>query len=385
MRDPFNAFCYQSCDMVGHKLRVAVKDNIAVKGMPLTCGSAYLKDYVSDYDATCVHHLRGHFDIVGKTNMDEFAMGSNSSRSIHGPVKHSRFSGVSPGGSSGGSAVAVAAGLADVALGTDTGGSVRLPASYNGIIGFKPSYGAISRHGVVPYAPSLDHLGIFGNSVAHIRQLFALISQDCPLDSTFNRVLPGKSFSSLQHVKMGTFDSQFEGAKLIGLPMEKDLAALYYITAMCEVASSLGKFVNRAPFLRGRSQHLLGDEVKRRLVIGNALLSQCGEAYAKAQRQRLVLKEMMHWLFQDVDMIISHTADPPPSLLASKAEVRLQGEIRQDMQLRLANLAGLPAISLPMHRLDSAEQFRGTMLMAAPGRDYMLLDVAEMLMENSFN
>lgn len=378
--DPFNAFCHFAPSAARPALRVGIKDNIAVKGMPLTCGSAYLKDHVSDYNATLVEHLSSDatFSIVGKTNMDEFAMGSNSDRSCHGPVRHALFPGYSPGGSSGGSAAAVAAGLADVAIGTDTGGSVRLPASYHGLVGFKPSYGAISRHGVIPYAPSLDHVGIIGHNVAEIRSLFSVLTKPCALDATYRPVDKSQSLTAV----FGTFESdnpQVDVKQRFQIPMADQLAGIYYITAMCEAASCLAKFVDSAAFAPHSRRHLLGDEVKRRITIGSALLTQSGDAYLKAQRYRMVLREMLHWIFQAVDILVVQTAGPPPKI--GVKEVRLGAELKQDAFLRLANLTGIPAITIPLHPTSSVDNFQGTMLMAPIGKDYLLLNAAEKMLK----
>lgn len=313
---------------------------------------------------------------MGKCNMDEFAMGSNNSHSFFGPVLHPRNPELSPGGSSGGSAVAVASGLADLALGSDTGGSVRLPAAYCDVIGFKGTYGAVSRHGLVPYAPSLDCIGILGNKISDIRRLFSVISRECTKDPKYK----GVHYNYEEGYKSDNFrigllkgfpvrNAQVETIGELEIPFGKELLPMYYVTALSEAASSLARYVTSSPFSPTSNRSDLGDEARRRIILGTAIKSQSLPSYFHAQRLRAILREAMYYIFQRTDLLL---LDMPNVVRAG--EQHGEAEYEQDGVLGLANLTGLPAISIPV------QPGKSVMLMAAWGKDYMLLDTAQKLL-----
>ncbi|KAF4611140.1 hypothetical protein D9613_007113 [Agrocybe pediades] len=357
-------------------LTVAVKDNIATSFLPTTCSSTMLKDFVSPFDATVVKILqRNGADIIGKTNCDEFGMGSLNIHSVHGPVKNpfnASKEGTTKderaaGGSSGGSAAAVAAGMCDAALGTDTGGSVRLPASYCGVIGFKPSYGLVSRWGVVSYADSLDTVGLFANDIPTIQRVFDQIAVYDGLDPTsapveirekayshsMERLTSQKTETSiLEGLKIGIPQEYFpsEMASSIVEPIRKIIQALksrgaeivpvslpstsyalssYYVLASAEASSNLarydgiqyGKYVEPGPgvdlsktaqvYAQTRTANF-GQEVKKRILLGTYALSAdaFGNYFLQAQRIRQLVKDDFNAVFS----IPNYFTDMPGSV-----------------------------------------------------------------------
>jgi aspartyl-tRNA(Asn)/glutamyl-tRNA(Gln) amidotransferase subunit A len=375
--DPFNSLTFLNGGCTADLLRVAVKDNIAVKGWPLTGASKFLADYSPDYDATCISHLKRvphRYRLLGKCNLDEFAMGSNNLHSHWGGVEHPRFPGYSPGGSSGGSAVAVAAGIADLALGSDTGGSVRLPASYCGVIGFKSSYGAVSRHGLIPYAPSLDSIGILGRDISEVRDLFSVISQECPHDPKYRPLSGQKTEINVSSLKFGTLRDfgQFptlvkkilDFTQTFEIPFRESLLSIYYIIALSEAASSLARYKTDTPMyslperVNSRSE-LLGEEARKRIILGTALKSQFINSYFHAHRLCLILKEAISWIFQKIHVLVVPTTNSPPPKISECTGKSERSEFNQDDFLVLANLTGIPALSLPLHPADRVEEYRG--------------------------
>ena len=341
-------------------------------------------DYIADYNATCVEHMleeKDKYELIGKSNMDEFAMGSNNQHTHFGPVLNPQDATLSPGGSSGGSAVAVSSGLADLALGSDTGGSVRLPAAYCGIVGFKGTYGAVSRFGLVPYAPTLDSVGILGKKVEDIRELFKVISRPCTKDPKYKGVEPNiasvesyrigliKGFP-VSNVNLGKVEGEYE------LLFGRELLPIYYITALSEAASSLARYVNNAPFAKDAERASLGDEVRRRILLGTAIKSQSMPSYFHAQRLRHVLREALYYIFQKVDILVTDMPKATKVKVNTEAAEEVHGrvEYEQDGHLGLANLTGIPAISVP------TAPGKSVMLMSAWNKDYLLLDVAEKMM-----
>lgn len=333
---------------------LAVKDNIATADLPTTCGSGILQSYKSPFEATVTERLlhRGA-SINGKTNMDEFGMGSHSVNSFFGPVQNSSFDRHSVGGSSGGSAVAVAAGQCDAALGTDTGGSVRLPAAYTGVVGFKPSYGLISRWGVVPYANSLDTVGILSRTTKNARALFQYAEGHDPRDptsittTTRERMMEARKRAAIEPERQDLLNSRTRKLK-IGVPIEYNIAELdpgirqawhdalkifqdqgctvvpvslpntkhalsaYYILAPAEAASNLSKYdgvrygtpsdssgsTDDVLFSETRGEGF-GDEVKRRILLGSYTLSSeaIDNYFIKAQKVRRLVQRDFDRLF----------------------------------------------------------------------------------------
>lgn len=407
---------------------VAVKDNIATLGLPTTCGSRLLEGYVSPYEATAVRRLReAGAVIVGKTNLDEFGMGSTTEFSAFGPTRNPRDPARVPGGSSGGSAAAVAAGVVPVALGSETGGSVRQPAAWCGVVGIKPTYGRVSRYGLVAYASSLDHVGVFGATVADAaRGLHAIAGTD-PADATSlatavpdypaavaaaqaaARTAPGRA--PLEGVVIGRPREYFpEGldpwlaercdralARLrdlgatvrdVSLPHTPLAIPAYYIIAPAEASSNLARYDGvrygqRAPaealrpmYERTRAQ--FGPEVTRRILLGTYVLSAgyYDAYYRQAQRARAAIAGDFTQLFaQGVHLLFTPTAPTTAPRLGALTDPYTM--YLGDCFTVPANLAGIPALSLPVGRVDGLPV--GGQLMAAHGEEARLLQVAAWL------
>ncbi len=367
---------------------VAVKDVICMKGKKTTCGSRILENFVSPYDATVIRRLNAaDAIIIGKTNMDEFAMGSSTENSAFGavlnPIDDSRV----PGGSSGGSAVAVAAGMSTVALGTDTGGSVRQPASLCGVVGMKPTYGRVSRYGLVAFASSFDQIGPFGTTVRDVASVLQVISGHDPCDSTSAQV-PVPSYAQsftldVKGLRVGLPREYFTDAlgeetreavmrkvdnlkrngaviKEVSLPHADYTIAVYYILATAEASSNLARYDGarygkRAAkfnditemYTRSRSEGF-GDEVKRRIMIGTYVLSAgyYDAYYRKGQKVRRLIKRDFDNVFREVDCLIAPVTPTTAFKLGEKIEDPLQMYL-SDIYTVSANLAGIPAISIP--------------------------------------
>jgi len=375
---------YIDVNNVGEGVPIAIKDNIQVKDWSVTSGSKILQGYIAPYNATVIEKMiKAGLSPFGRTNMDEFAMGSTTESSFYGktlnPIDASRV----PGGSSGGSAAAVGAGLAIAALGSDTGGSIRQPAAFCGIVGMKPTYGRVSRYGLGAYASSLDQIGPMTQNVEDAAILYDIISGHDPKDSTSAdkndkvsknlnpqrklriAVLPKYIENASEDVKIAyakAIDAlKAQGHEIIEREMmdaKFDISA-YYITATAEATTNLARYDgirygNRIEgknleetFINTRSEGF-GDEVKRRILLGNFVLSSgYYEAYyVKAQKTRHIIKEEYAKIFEDVDLILS----PVAPTVANKF-----GELENPMDMYLSdlytisiNLAGLPALSLPI-------------------------------------
>lgn len=371
-----------------HGVPVAIKDNICVRGLQASCGSRVLGAYHPPYNATAVDRLNAAGAIiVGKTNCDEFAMGSSNENSAFGPVKNPWDTSRVPGGSSGGSAVAVAAGIVPVALGSETGGSVRQPASLCGIVGLKPTYGRISRYGLVAFASSLDQIGILGRSAADVAAVLGVIAGRDANDSTTADVVVPDYVSELagdiKGMRIGVprelfgkglddevrasveraIESYRElGAELIDieLPHSKYCIAVYYIIATAEASSNLARFdgvrygyrAEDAPELRQMYRRTrdegFGAEVKRRIMLGTYVLSSgYYEAYyCKAQQVRTLIKQDFQKAFEKCDAIATPTTPTTAFLLGEKTDDPLEMYL-SDIYTCTANLAGVPGISLP--------------------------------------
>ncbi len=375
---------YIDVNNVGDGVPIAIKDNIQVKDWSVTSASNILQGYIAPYNATVIEKMhQAGLSPFGRTNMDEFAMGSTTESSFYGKTQNPHNKDCVPGGSSGGSAAAVGAGLAIAALGSDTGGSIRQPASFCGIVGMKPTYGRVSRYGLGAYASSLDQIGPMTQNVEDAAILYDIISGHDEKDSTSadmndkvsdkldaNRklkiaVLPKHIENASQAVK-DAYEKAIQALKNAGHEIvEKELMdakfdiSAYYITATAEAATNLARYDgirygNRVEgknledtFIQTRSNGF-GDEVKRRIMLGNFVLSSgYYEAYyVKAQKTRHMIKEQYEKIFSDVDLILSPIA---PSTAPKFGELENPMDMYlSDLYSISVNLAGLPAISLPI-------------------------------------
>lgn len=367
---------------------VAVKDNICVMDFPATCASKILENFVAPYDASVIERLRNaDAIIIGKTNLDEFAMGSSTENSGFGRVKLPSDESRVPGGSSGGSAVAVAAGMCTTSLGSDTGGSIRQPASFTGIAGLKPTYGRVSRYGLVAFASSFDQIGPFGRSVRDCATVLEVIAGYDDRDSTSARIpVPDYSVSMTKEVKgvrVGIprefFDESLnpeirsalekkidllreQGAELVSvsLPHTEYTIATYYILATAEASSNLARYDGVRYGYRARNAKDIhetytlsrsagfGSEVKRRIMLGTYVLSTgyYDAYYKKGQKVRRLIKEDYDKAFERVDVLISPTTPSTAFRAGEKSEDPLQMYL-SDIYTTSANLAGVPAISIP--------------------------------------
>lgn len=367
---------------------IAVKDNICVRGMQTSCGSRILGDYQPPYNATVIERLLNAGAVmVGKTNCDEFAMGSSNENSAFGPVKNPWDTARVPGGSSGGSAAAVAAGIVSVALGSDTGGSVRQPASLCGVFGLKPTYGRNSRYGLVAFASSLDQVGVFARTTTDVALVLGVIAGRDPHDATTADVpvpdyvagltndvkgarigLPRSLFGAgLDAEVRASVEAAVDvyrdlGAEIVDveLPNAKYSIAVYYIIATAEASSNLARFdgvrygfrAEDAPELRQMYRKTreegFGAEVKRRIMLGTYVLS-AGyyEAYyGKAQQVRALIKKDFGDAFAKCDAIITPTSPTPAFLLGEKVDDPLSMYLN-DIYTVTANLAGIPGLNVP--------------------------------------
>lgn len=367
---------------------VAVKDNICVRGMQTSCGSRILGDYHPPYNATVIERLLdAGAVIVGKTNCDEFAMGSSNENSAFGPVKNPWDTTRVPGGSSGGSAAAVAAGIVPVALGSETGGSVRQPASLCGVLGLKPTYGRNSRYGLVAFASSLDQVGVFAREVEDMARTLGVIAGRDRHDATTAEVpvpdyvaaldgdvkglrvgFPAALFEKgldeeIGNAVKGVVDVYRElGAEIVPveLPHAGYAIAVYYIIATAEASSNLARFdgvrygfrAEDAPELRQMYRKTreegFGAEVKRRIMLGTYVLSAgyYDAYYRKAQQVRTLIKNDFRDAFKTCDVIITPTSPTTAFELGEKVDDPLAMYL-SDMYTVTANLAGIPGLSVP--------------------------------------
>lgn len=397
-------------------LGIAVKDNICTKGLQTTCGSRILHNYRAQYDATAIRRLNDAGAIVvGKTNMDEFAMGSSNETSAFGPAKNPWDTTRVPGGSSGGSAVAVASGVVRVALGSETGGSVRQPASLCGIVGFKPTYGRISRYGLVAFASSLDNIGIFGREVKDVADVLTVIagrdendstSADVPVPdyaATLGDDIAGKTIGvprelfgeGLHEEVREAVEGSIENFRTLGanivdleLPYAKYGIAVYYIIATAEASSNLARYDGVRYGFRAEDTHALrkmyfktreegfGAEVKRRIMLGTYVLSSgyYDAYYSKAQKVRALVKLDYRKAFAKCDAILTPTSPSVAFKIGEKSEDPLAMYLN-DVYTVSANLAGTPAISVPCG-LSSDGLPIGTQLIGNFWSEAMLFNLA---------
>ncbi len=366
---------------------VAVKDNIAVRGMPTTAGSRMLASYVPPFDATVVRRLEAAGAlVVGKTVCDEFAMGSSTENSAFGPSRNPWATDRTPGGSSGGSAVAVAAGLTPLALGSDTGGSIRQPAALCGVVGVKPTYGRVSRYGLVAFASSLDQIGPIATSVADTALALEVLSgsdvhdatsaaRDVPpwsaqLEAPVAGLRVGVPRHLLERGIEAGVAARFEHAlsvlvdrsiavRTIELPHSRAAIAVYYLVATAEASSNLARYDGvryglrvaagtvDEMFERSRSAGF-GAEVKRRIMLGTYVLSAgyYDAYYRKAQQVRTLIRDDFDRAFQDVDVVALPTSPTTAFQLGARTADPLQMYLA-DVFTVSASLAGLPALSVP--------------------------------------
>jgi aspartyl-tRNA(Asn)/glutamyl-tRNA(Gln) amidotransferase subunit A len=367
---------------------VAIKDNICVRGMQTSCGSRILGSYHPPYNATAIERLiAAGAVVIGKTNCDEFAMGSSNENSAFGPVKNPWDTARVPGGSSGGSAAAVAAGIVPVALGSDTGGSVRQPAALCGVIGVKPTYGRVSRYGLVAFGSSLDQIGVFARHAADVAAVLEVISGRDPHDATtadvpvpnylaeLNTDIKGLRLGIAREFLGQGLDDEVRssiekaidayrdlGAEIvdIDLPHAKYAIAVYYIIATAEASSNLARYdgvrygfrAEEAPALRDMYRKTrdqgFGPEVKRRVMLGTYVLSvgYYDAYYLKAQKVRTLLRQDFANAFAKCDAVLTPTAPTPAFLFGEKVDDPLAMYLN-DIFTVTANLAGVPGISVP--------------------------------------
>ena len=387
---------------------VAVKDNIAVNGFRMTCGSRILEDFYPNYDATVISRLgKYQYNIIGKTNMDEFGLGSSGENSAFGSLSNPLDDEYVPGGSSSGSAVAVASDKCSLALGSDTGGSVRQPAAFCGIIGFKPSYGALSRSGLVSFAPSLDQIGILSKSTDGIINLFNTVRGLDDKDETSVAInenffdnnnykiasfIPDNSIISkpVKHA-VNDFISNLEAdVKKINLKYFDYWLSAYMLISASELSSNLARFTNliygnKNYHLAKWSDHrylrskLLGREVKRRIMTGTYALSRSSyeKYYLSAKKAVKQISLEFKKIFSKYDFLIMPAT---PSLPFKKGEL-IDVPVKMyysDCLTVGANLAGLPAISIP-YKEKTGKFYPGIQIIADKKNDLKLLDFIKKL------
>lgn len=393
---------------------MAIKDNMLVEGVRCTAASKILENYIAPYDATVVKKLKAQGAVIlGKTNLDEFAMGSSTENSAFGPTHNPCDITRVPGGSSGGSAAAVAANMAVYALGSDTGSSVRLPASFCGVVGLKTTYGAVSRYGLIAMASSLDQIGPITKNVEDAKLVFEVISGRDPMDSTSVEYKFQALSSKLQikNIKIGIpkeyfikgIDKEVEkavkdaigkfekaGAKIeeISLPHCTDQAlAAYYIITPCEISANMARYDGiKYGFSKAKGQNLLGvylqsrqeglgNEVRRRIMLGTyALSSGYYEAYyLRAQKVRTKIIEDFDKAFQKVDVIMTPVSPTPAFKLGEKKDPLTM--YLSDIFMTAVNLAGLPGISIPCGKAEGLPV--GLQIISKPFKEDKILQLGE--------
>ncbi|MDP3729352.1 MAG: Asp-tRNA(Asn)/Glu-tRNA(Gln) amidotransferase subunit GatA [bacterium] len=373
---------------------LAIKDNLLIEGLPATAGSKILENYRASYDATVITKLKKAGAVfLGKTNMDEFAMGSSTETSAFKKTKNPHDISKVPGGSSGGSAAAVAAHMAVAALGTDTGGSIRQPAAFCGVVGLKPTYGAVSRYGAIAMASSLDQIGPFTKTVEDAAMLFQTIAGHDTRDATsvssayHDPSWSPTKFEDLKKLTIGIPEEYFEKGldknigeqmdrvikdiesfgiktKRVSLPHTKYALSCYYIIMPAEVSSNLERFDGIRYGTREKADTLLelykknreagfGAEAKRRIILGTFVLSSgyYDAYYARAQKVRRLIAEDFDRVFKDVDMLLTPVTPTRAFTIGEKIDDPLAMYL-SDIFTIPVNLAGLPAISIPVRGVE---------------------------------
>ncbi|HSA57630.1 MAG TPA: Asp-tRNA(Asn)/Glu-tRNA(Gln) amidotransferase subunit GatA [Gemmatimonadaceae bacterium] len=393
---------------------VAIKDNIATLRLPTSCGSRILEGYVSPFEATAVRRLREAGAVVlAKTNMDEFAMGSSTEHSAFGPTRNPLDPSRVPGGSSGGSAAAVAAGMVRVALGSETGGSVRQPAAFCGIVGIKPTYGRVSRYGLVAFASSLDQIGVFGRTVDDAALGLGVIAGQDPRDATSAaQPVPEYRAAARESIRglvvgrpreyfpesldprireccdaaLATLASSGAEVRDVSLPHTDLAIPVYYIVAPAEASSNLARFDGvryglrmTGDGLRGMYEatrsHGFGPEVTRRILLGTYVLSAgyYDAYYRKAMAVRALIARDFREVFRSgVHVLLTPTTPTPAFALGAISDP--YDMYLSDIFTATANLAGVPGLSLPVGSIDGLPV--GAQLLAAHFDEYRMLAVA---------
>jgi aspartyl-tRNA(Asn)/glutamyl-tRNA(Gln) amidotransferase subunit A len=395
---------------------IAIKDNIATTGTRTTCASRMLEEYRSPFDATAVSRLRAvGAAIAGKTNLDEFAMGSSTEHSAFGVTKNPWDLTRVPGGSSGGSAAAVAAGLVPVALGSETGGSVRQPAAFCGVLGLKPTYGRVSRYGLVAFASSLDQIGIFARTASDAGRVLEVIAGHDPFDATSSRADVDRYSDHDTSVAAGRFGviaeaveqldddarTNFESAvqllrsaganvETVSVSAIRDAIAIYYVVANAEASANLARFdgvrYGRRAVSAGTLQELyersrgegFGTEVKRRIMLGTFVLSAGHQDayYGRAQRARSALRAVFDEAFARFEFLLTPTTPTAAFRIGEKVADPLSMYL-SDIFTAPANLTGHPAIAIPSG--FSREGLpRSLQVMGRPFAERNLLSVASL-------
>ncbi|MBS1738665.1 MAG: Asp-tRNA(Asn)/Glu-tRNA(Gln) amidotransferase subunit GatA [Bacteroidetes bacterium] len=404
-----------------HGVVVSIKDVICYKDHQVTAASKMLKDFKSVYNATVVDRLlSADAIIIGVCNCDEFAMGSTNETSVYGPVRNAKDKNRISGGSSGGSAVAVQAGLCMVSLGSDTGGSVRQPADYCGIVGYKPSYGTISRYGLIAYASSFDQIGIFAQNTDDISRVLDTIKGSDNFDSTISQqtetFVPENKDGSRQialfknALEYASLDSEIKKAiyilsdKLKNFKhhvVEKNfdlidyIVPAYYILTTAEASSNLSRYDGIRyghrtakneqtidKFYKANRSEGFGIEVKKRIMLGSFVLSEgYFDAYfTKAQKVRQMLVNQTQHIFEEYDFIMLPTViDTAGELGAMKKDT--MGMYLSDIYTVFANLTGLPAISIPLFKHSNGMPF-GVQLVGKKNSDQQLLEFSNYILEH---
>lgn len=406
-----------------HGVPIAIKDNIVMRGSVATAGSKILEHFVSPYDATVIEKLEAAGAvIVGKTNCDEFAMGSSTENSAYGPSKNPVDPSRTPGGSSGGSAVAVAAGMTPLALGSDTGGSIRQPAAMTGVVGLKPTYGRVSRYGLIAFASSLDQIGPFATTVRDAALALEVISGRDGRDQTSADLavpsLVGALTGSVAGLRIGVPASLLgdgvdadvsrafseattllasRGATIvdIDLPNSRHAIAVYYLVATAEASSNLARFDGVRYGLRVPGSTLaamydatrasgFGAEVKRRIMLGTYALSAgyYDAYYLKAQQVRTLIRRDFDDAFRQVDTVLMPTSPVPAFKFGERADDPLQMYLA-DVFTVSANLAGIPGISVPCGRTPAGLPI-GMQFLGKPWDEATILRCADAYERYSF-
>ena len=392
---------------------IAIKDNINIAGYATTCSSQMLSNYISPYDATVITKLKDEgVMFTGKTNLDEFAMGSSTENSAFGPTKNPWDPSRVPGGSSGGSAAVVSAGSAIASLGSDTGGSIRQPASFCGVVGFKPTYGTVSRFGLVAFASSLDQIGPITNNVEDSKILFNSMKGFDPFDATSGKESKTKQ-PKLKNAKIGIIkelmeDGISEDAKLevqkvakllesqgheiveVSLPLTKMSISIYYLIAPAECSANLSRFdgVRYGNRVAGNSSYEMmentraegfGPEVKKRILLGTYALSAgyYDAFYGQALKARAMMKKEFTETYKEVDYLISPTTPSDPFKFGEKSDNQLEMYM-SDLCTIPANLVGMPAISIPTG-LSSNGLPLSVQIMSPANTDNTLLEFSQKL------